>query len=105
MLFIDAGNDSSLSVGDDIIFESSAQVSIPKDEKIDIEFNYQFLDAGKYNLVAQIESGIDINPANNKAFAAIQVLDNSVALHINEIKFLADEGEPEWILNTNINMK
>lgn len=97
MLFIDAGNDSSLSVGDDIIFESSAQVSIPKDEKIDIEFNYQFLDAGKYNLVAQIESGIDINPANNKAFAAIQVLDNSVALHINEIKFLADEGEPEWL--------
>ncbi len=96
-VFLDADKDSVLSAADLLIYESAALFVIPPKEEISIEFSHQFSVAGKYNLVAEISSGLDINALNNKAFATLQILDNSVALHINEIKFLAEEGEPEWL--------
>jgi Lamin Tail Domain len=97
MVFSDVENDSIFSENDMILFENSASVAIPTNETIQIDFIHQFGVAAKYNLVAQIESNQDINPINNQSFASLQILDNSVTLHINEIKFLAEEGEPEWL--------
>ncbi len=97
LVFIDSGGDSIFSVGDEIIFEDSSQVAIPENEEIIIEFDYQFSVATKYNLVAQIESSLDSNPVNNMLYNSLQVLDNSITLHLNEIKFLTEEGEPEWV--------
>ncbi|KAA3615761.1 MAG: hypothetical protein D8M58_16350 [Calditrichaeota bacterium] len=96
-VFIDSEKDSTYSSGEEIVFENTAAIQIPATEEIIIEFNHQFTNAITYNLVAKIESSFDTNLQNNFAFASLYILDNSTTLHINEIKFLTGQNEPEWI--------
>ena len=52
---------------------------------------------GLYNLVVELYAIYDQNTLNNLSFLSVTVWDNSDKLHINEIKFLTRDNEPEWL--------
>lgn len=64
-----------------------------------LEFSMQWTpnQAQFYNLVLQIESPSDANPANNRYDLPLQVYDASETVALNEINFLASGPEPEWV--------
>jgi hypothetical protein len=55
------------------------------------------LSAGIFRFTAILESGQDQNVENNRISRSVTILSRSTSIHLNEIKFLTQESEPEWI--------
>ena len=53
-----------------------------------LEFIWQNVPPGRYDLIVQLNVGADENNDNNTIRKFIQILSRSEMLHINEIKFL-----------------
>jgi len=53
--------------------------------------------AGRYDLTAILRQAEDERSANNRLTVEINVFSETAELKINEIKFLTDDQEPEWI--------
>jgi len=56
-------------------------------------------------VVARLFFWRDEVPENDVIAKTIQIIDQNVSLHINEIKFLTEKDEPEWIELVNIGRK
>jgi hypothetical protein len=52
---------------------------------------------GEHQIIAQLYFDKDEITENNMIKKTIRVFEQEISLHINEIKFLTMEGEPEWI--------
>jgi hypothetical protein len=64
---------------------------------VDLRLDLGDLPAGEYHLMAKVEYEGDQNQENNTLVRVITLRQVVNDLVINEIKFLTDEGEPEWI--------
>lgn len=96
-LFIDSDQDSSFSASDKVIFDEVSSTEIAPDNYNTVETDYIFETGGYYNLQLELYNISEQNTLNNSVFSQLVVLDASAQLHINEIKFLAEENEPEWL--------
>jgi len=64
---------------------------------IDLLLDLSDLPAGEYHMIVKLEYEGDQNPGNNTLVRILTLRQVTNDLVINEIKFLTDEGEPEWI--------
>lgn len=62
-----------------------------------VGFEWQDMAAGEHHIIARLTYTSDENTANNLVQKNIQVHSRGTTLHINEIKFLTIDREPEWI--------
>ena len=60
-------------------------------------FQWDNIPGGRHLVVADILYHLDENTENNIISEVVNVLIRDLKVHINEIKFLTNEGEPEWI--------
>jgi hypothetical protein len=67
-----------------------------------ILFEWDYPTAGEHQILAQLYFDKDELPENNYIFEKIRVFEEEISLHINEIKFLSENGEPEWIELVNL---
>jgi hypothetical protein len=78
-----------------------AQLEVPTiTQNIIIEWTYP--PAGEHKIVALLYFKKDEIPENNLTSRTIRILEQEVSLHINEIKFLTEDNEPEWIELANL---
>ncbi len=97
LVFMDQNGDSLYSGGETVLFDATLALSLMPGGQINHNFDYTFPEAGSFDIVATLSSASDQNTANNVLFGKLIVSAGESRLRINEIKFLADEGEPEWI--------
>jgi len=67
-----------------------------------IVFEWNPPSAVEHQVVAQLFFHKDENPENDIISQLIRISEKDISLHINEIKFLTENGEPEWIELVNI---
>jgi Lamin Tail Domain len=96
-IFIDSDNDSVFSGPDPLLYDEVTFIEVDSHQNVLFEIDQQFENGGIYNFVAELYDIADQNSLNNRIFFQIIVLDKSNTLHINEIKFLTNENEPEWL--------
>jgi len=96
-LFIDLDQDSLFSPGDIIIKDSRVSSEILPGEFLTINWQLMFEQGGLYNLVIELYNIDESNSLNNFYFLSVTVWDNSTKLHINEIKFLTQDDQAEWL--------
>jgi len=58
--------------------------------------------AGEHHIIAQIYFYKDEVPENNTISKTIRIIEQEVSIHINEIKFLTEDDDPEWIELVNL---
>jgi len=63
----------------------------------EIIFDWVSPTPGEHQIIAQLYFHKDEIAENNMTIKTIRVYEQEISLHINEIKFLTVEGEPEWI--------
>ena len=62
-----------------------------------VVFQWEDIPAGEHYIRAELEAEWDMNISNNSSIKNIVVLSRAHSVHINEIKFLTQDSEPEWI--------
>jgi hypothetical protein len=67
-----------------------------------IELEWQNPPAGQHRITAQLYCDFDELAENDKISKDIRILEQNISIRLNEIKFLNDEDEPEWIELINI---
>jgi hypothetical protein len=60
-------------------------------------FQWKNVSAGVHFIFASFFADWDMNRSNNSTTKKLVVFSRTVSLHLNEIKFLTGESEPEWI--------
>ena len=70
-----------------------------------IVFKWFNAPAGEHFIVARLIARKDEVCENDVVSRTIQIINRDVSLHINEIKFLTEEKEPEWIELINLSDK
>ncbi|MCB0283709.1 MAG: lamin tail domain-containing protein [Calditrichaeota bacterium] len=96
-LFIDSDKDGKIALTDTQIADLSANIDLDVKQEHSISYNYAFNQSAEFNIIAILESESDQNTYNNRIDATLIILDDSSSPVINEIKFLTNEDEPEWI--------
>lgn len=99
-LFIDTNKDSIPGSDEELILKENIKIELIPQQTTIIQSDWTPVLAGTLNLVARIESDSDQNILNNIISKEIMVVESRETVKINEIKFLTDEGEPEWMLTT-----
>jgi hypothetical protein len=97
LVFSDLNNDG-IYHSDDLLI--AQQKVLTTSQTIFIDWNYP--PAGEHKIVALLYFRKDEIPENNLISKTIRVLEREISLHINEIKFLTDNDEPEWIELVNV---
>jgi hypothetical protein len=67
-----------------------------------VVLEWPFPAAGEHHIVAILYFEKDEVPENNFISTTIRILEQEISLHINEIKFLTEKDEPEWIELVNL---
>ncbi len=101
-LFAETFHDSLFQNVEDMIMDSVLSVTLDSAQGLSIQDRWKPESAGSYWLTAVLQSSRDRNPLNNILSANVNVFDSRRTVILNEIKFLTEENEPEWIelLNT-----
>ena len=94
--FVDRNDDLQLSENDILIEKKNLYIDKNFEQK-DFQFSWFQVPAGEHLLVIHINYARDENRENDDVSLWVTVLALSPELHLNEIKFLTREGEPEWI--------
>lgn len=90
--------DEDLQYGDkDILIETKHLLIDKGFEQMVLQFRWWYVPAGEHLLVVHIKYAKDENPENDVISLRVTVLAQSSELHVNEIKFLTRQDEPEWI--------
>lgn len=103
LLYSDRNDNDIFDSSDIQIIDQKKYVDLPVTQSIDtLNFTWNNVEAGQHKLVLQIDYNADENTLNNTIAQYISVITRQSTLHINEIKFLTFENEPEWleIINT-----
>ena len=101
-LFIDTNRDSIPNNDEDFIIDENISIDLDPQQTTTIQADWTPQQAGTYYLAARIESNADKNNLNNITAIEIMVVESRETVKINEIKFLTDDNEPEWIELINI---
>ncbi len=96
-LFIDTNKDSVPGSDEELILDENTDIDLIPQQTTIIQSDWTPVLAGTFNLVAKIESDSDQNILNNIISQEIMVIESRETVKINEIKFLTDESEPEWL--------
>ena len=97
LIFIDTNKDSIPESEEEVILDENIDIDLIPRQTTIIQSDWTPILAGTFNLVARIESDSDQNILNNIISKKIMVVESRETVKINEIKFLTDEGEPEWL--------
>ncbi len=95
--YIDRDLDDQFSSGDTLLYRQSSFQLMQPQAQIQFVVDWIPKTAGSYIFILQIAANLDQNISNNIAKEKIYVLESLKTLCINEIKFLTNENEPEWI--------
>ena len=95
--FLDLNNNRQWEVLEPLLLDQQKEVNLVKGEVDSLIFKTTINWSGQLSIVAQIQSNMDQNSLNNTIQKSLTVMENKVPLAINEIKFLTEDGEPEWV--------
>lgn len=96
-VFVDFNGNSRADPLEPVLLQRQKDIRLDVTQRDSLHFNFAADFSGALSVVALLISGQDQNPANNKVSAQLLVIDQTVPLKINEIKFLTQKGEPEWV--------
>lgn len=96
-LFLDTNQDSVQGLNEELILDENIEIDLIPQQTTIIQSNWTPVLAGTFNLVARFESDSDQNILNNIISKEVMVIESRETVKINEIKFLADDNEPEWL--------
>ena len=96
-LFADMNSNSGWQEPRKEIAGQTLKIMLPPAESMEFEFDWAPQEAGVYQITLQIEAAADRNSLNNTAFLSLVVYESEETVAVNEIKFLTQEDEPEWI--------
>jgi len=96
-LFIDSNMDSVINEEDEILINENIDINLISQQTTVAQTDWTPVLAGTFNLVAKFQSELDQNPVNNIVLTDITVVESRETVKINEIKFLTNDNEPEWI--------
>ena len=93
----------SLKVAPDVVIKNeNMSIDLIPQQTTTIKTDWTPQQAGTYNFVALIESDADQNILNNMVTKEIMIVESRETVKINEIRFLTDEGESEWLELINV---
>ncbi len=95
--FVDLNGNQKLEVLEPVLYDQRLPVDLPPGATDSVTFTWQANLAGQVLLTAEIFSNLDQNLVNNTIQYVVTVIDSQATLVINEIKFLTQKGEPEWV--------
>jgi len=96
-LFVDARHDSLRQSDEILLLDEQLTAALDVGAQTTVQTDWLPQNAGVFWLTAVLRSAADENPFNNIISKKIRVCESRRTLHINEIKFLTQKGEPEWI--------
>ncbi len=110
LVFADFNHDEILQSLEPILLQRQFEVRLNSGNTGKISFAFTADFSGILSLVAMLSAKKDQNHLNNSAICSLVVMDMNVPLKINEIKFLTQKGEPEWVEifnagNTPVNLR
>jgi len=91
-VFSDLNKDNIYQEDDLLISQTRISTTAQK-----FEFVWENVPAGEHQLVVKLFFSLDKNPENDMISKTVRIINRDVSLHINEIKFLTELEEPEWI--------
>jgi hypothetical protein len=97
IVFSDLNKDMIYQIDDQLISNRKVPTTAQK-----IFFEWDNMPAGEHQVVAQLYFSKDEDLENNLISKTIRIIERDVSLHINEIKFLSGDKEPEWIELINL---
>jgi len=97
-LYSDRNNNQIFDGNDIRIYDNRIFLDLPATNSFETIFTqWNNLQSGEHNLILQVDYASDENTTNNTFIWNATVVTRKNTLHINEIKFLSFEDEPEWI--------
>ena len=96
-LWLDVKNDSIMDAGEAVIFEQQLSPSLCADSDTLFRIDWQAQQAGRFKLCAKISADLDGNELNNFVQLELIVLESKETVIINEIKYLTEENEEQWL--------
>ena len=97
-LYSDRNNNQIFDGNDISIYGNRIYLDLPVTNSFETIFtHWNNLQSGEHDLILHVEYANDENTANNTFIWNVTVVTRKNTLHINEIKFLTFEDEPEWI--------
>ena len=97
-LFSDRNNNQIIDGNDIVIYDNRIFLDLPTTNSYETIINqWDNLQSGEHTLVLKVDWPKDQNAANNLFVWNVTVVTRKNTLHINEIKFLTVQDEPEWI--------
>lgn len=95
--YLDLNGNQKLETLEPELFREQRMVNLEPGEQDSLQFNLAMTLSGRLLLSAQLQSLLDQNEDNNTVQSEVTVLESQSPLVINEIKFLTEQEEPEWI--------
>jgi len=96
--FSDRNRNQIYDANDISIFNNSIYLDLPTTNSLEtFTASWKNISAGDHDLFLLVEFAADEKHSNNSFNWNITVITRKSTLHINEIKFLSFEGEPEWL--------
>jgi len=97
-LFSDRNNNQIFDAGDISIYYNIIYLDLPTTGTTEnVSVNWKNIVAGEHSLVLDVEYPNDDNLSNNTYIWNVTVITRTKTLHINEIKYLSFQDEPEWL--------
>ena len=97
LVFSDLNMDNIYQGDDLLIYQKGVLTTAQK-----FEIVWENAPAGEHQLVVRLFFHLDKNPENDVISKTVRIINRDVSLHINEIKFLTEFEEPEWIELVNL---
>ncbi len=96
-VFVDFNGNGRADPLEPVLLQRQKDIYLEVKQQDSLHFDFAADFSGALSVVALLTSGQDQNPANNSIAEQLIVIDQTVPLKINEIKFLTQKGEPEWV--------
>lgn len=101
--YADFNANGAVDFGEELISPITISESLQSGDSTIVDFVYNVLKSGAYNIFSKINFDLDEDTANNISFAPIQVGFPGKSLRINEIMYSPLSEQPEWVelINTS----
>ncbi len=92
LAFSDMNGDTTFQEDDVLIGKRKISTTAQK-----IDFEWKNIYTGRHDIIVRIRFEKDENPENDRMIRSVEVFDRTGKLNINEIMFLPEADEPEWL--------
>jgi len=96
-IWLDVQRDSLLQPNEPLIFNEKFNINLGFDADTLIHVDWPAGRPGRYALSARLSSAADQNAFNDFCAKEMTVLESKESLVVNEIKFLTEENQPQWL--------